>query len=427
MEKPQIQRINKLKLFKPEIRHLDNGIPLYIFNIGDQQISKIEINIEGGKCDGGNQAISELSASTLREGSLKYNSEEIAEQLDINGCCLGKSTLTHCNAINIHSINRNFENVMPILADMTFNPTFPAKEVNNIKNVAINQLQTKLERVSFLAQTKFSQLCFGRESNLGKPFSCDTIRDTSIDDIKRFHEDWFRTPNIRIMISGMISEEMLNCINTHFGKTPIIGKPRESQTDAATESHKGETIIVDKNNAIQSAIAMGSSTILRSNPDYIPLRILVTALGGYFGSRLMTNIREDKGYTYGISAYLQGFRDSAFITISSQCDTSYTWNVVKEIKSEIGKLQNEPIPSDELSRLKSHMLSDLARILDTPFSIAEYYASMLNNRMPQNYFENQIDIINSITAVDLQAIAQKYLSADDFFTVIAGNSSKLNG
>ena len=139
----------------------------------------------------------------------------------------------------------------------------------------------------------------------------------------------------------------------------------------------------------------------------------------------MTNIREDKGFTYGISSSLLGYRDASMMMITSQCDTSYTWKVIDEIKKEIVKLQSEPIPAEELNRVKSHMLSDLARTLDTPFSIADYYASMFSNRFTADYFNNQVAIINSITPDELLDIAQRHLNAGNLLTVIAGDEASI--
>ena len=171
---------------------------------------------------------------------------------------------------------------------------------------------------------------------------------------------------------------------------------------------------------MQSAIKIGIPTILRTHPDYIPLRILITALGGYFGSRLMQNIREDKGYTYSISALLIGMRNNSCITISSQCATAYTQKVIEEIIKEIHKLQTEPISTDELERVKAYMRGDLAKTTDTPFTLSDYYCAAITNNIPEDYFIKQSMAIDNITPATLQDMAIKYLATNQMLTIVAG-------
>ena len=271
----------------------------------------------------------------------------------------------------------------------------------------------------------FAQRHFGNGSNLGKSVTEESIDSITASELSKFHKQWFAPQNMSVILSGKVERQMLDVVNECFGKAPVSGLPQQSATDSPSIKFKPDTVVVDKPDALQSAVRMGMPTVLRSDADYIPLRILITALGGYFGSRLMTNIREDKGYTYGISASLLGYRNNSFISISCQCDTSHTWQVVNEIKTEIEKLQNDKIPDDELRRLKSFMISDLARTLDTPFSIADYYASLHNNHISTDYFERQLATINSISASSLLDIAQRRLSSTEMLTAVAGNAKEL--
>ena len=240
-----------------------------------------------------------------------------------------------------------------------------------------------------------------------------------------FHNEWHSPENTTIIASGLISDKAVSLINKQFGQTPAKGAAKQSRSDAPA-AFTPSTSIVHKEDAVQSAVMIGIPTIPRVHPDYIPLRILVTAFGGYFGSRLMQNIREQKGYTYGISSYLIGMRNCSCIKINCQCDNSYTYKVIDEINAEIAKLQAEPIPADELERVRFSMLEDLLKTTDTPFSISEYYSGKITNNIPDTYFAEQCKAIQTITPEELLHIARKYLTPNtQAITTIAGNKHKL--
>ena len=177
---------------------------------------------------------------------------------------------------------------------------------------------------------------------------------------------------------------------------------------------------VEKEGAVQSAIQMQLPAIPRTHPDYFKLRILVTALGGYFGSRLMSNVREEKGYTYGIWASLIGARQGAYVSISTECDCAYTRPLIDEVKHEMETLRNEPIPIEELDMVRSSMLSELVKNLDTPFSIASNVGAMILYGIYPEYFNEQIRAIRAVTPEELLATARRYLLEENLYTVVAG-------
>lgn len=426
MQRPEIQKITRLKMTHPNVAELDNRIPVSVIHLGDQPVSRIDIIIEGGRCDGSSQLESELLAAMLREGTTSLSAKEIAEKLDFYGSWLSCDASTHNITLSLYAVNKHFDKVVPILADIAMHPSIPEHELNNLKSRAANRLLTNNQKVSYLASRTFSNRYFGDKHNLGQEISEEAICGITSSRLQEFHKKWFIDSNVRILISGFVTEGMLQTLNKCFGTSWATGPATSSRPDSPNAVFCPATEIVDKPNALQSAIKIGIPTILRSHRDYIPLRILTTALGGYFGSRLMANIREDKGFTYGISASLLGYRNNSIISISSQCATEYTWDVVKEIKYEMKALQDSLIPKDELDRVRSYMLSELARTLDTPFSIADYYSSVFNNHIDENYFDNQVEIINSISAEEISRIAADYFDIGKMLTVIAGDKQALN-
>lgn len=425
MRRPEMKSFSDLRIVKPEIIKLDNGIPVYIINLGDQQACRVDILVEGGKCDEPIPATCEMATALLREGTLAQNAAEIAEALDFYGSWLGCDATTHSTTLSLYAINRHFNKVLPIFADIAQQPSFPEQELCNLRNLVKTRLRNNQEKVSYLALLNFFSHYYGASHPLGNMPTEKTTDTILRDTVQSFHSQWYKPGNAAVILSGAVSNDQIKSLNTYFGNEWGKTGTLISNSDKPDGCFSPKTIFIDKPGAKQCAIRIGIPAILRTHKDYIPLRILTTAFGGYFGSRLMSNIREEKGYTYGISASLIGHRNNSYITVSCQCDNTYALSVLEEIRIEIRKLKQASMPVKELKRVRSSIFCDLAKTLDTPFSIADYYISMLSNHIPKTYFEDQIRILQTITPEALQEIAIKHLDENRMLTVLAGDKQQI--
>lgn len=423
---PEVKQLTGVKIFEAEQIKLDNGIPVHVINLGEREMNRIEVIAEGGKCDENANLNGGLAISLFKEGSKSHDGKEIANTIDYYGSWLSNNITHHDTSSTMYSLNNNLNEVLPLFSDSIFNPTFPENELRNRKELAINNLSTNAKRVSYVANVEFLKNYYGADSRIGKQTTEEDIKAITRNDLIDFHNTWYHPENMQIIVAGKITQEILSALNKEFGQVPCFGEKRESLSDNTTIEFQPQTIVKHTPNALQSAIIIGQPTkITREHPDYIPLRILITAIGGYFGSRLMANIREDKGYTYGISSYLSGLRNDSYMLTMCQCDNKYIPNVIEEFKKEINIIKNELISENELGRVKSFLISDLAKTLDTPCSIADYYSSVISNRIPHEYFNNQSRITEEITAATLRDMANKYLDVDKMLTVIAGDETHI--
>ena len=420
-KQPDVHPIGKLVIPEYRTEFLDNGIPVCIIDLGDQLVNRVDIVVEGGRCDERHPLESDYVAALLREGTADRSAKDIAEVLDFNGSWLGSTVGAHCTTVTMYSLNRNFDKVAGVLAELVHSPSFPEKELSTMKAMAKNRLRTDREKVSYLANASYNNRYYGDRHPLGRISDEHIIDDITREEIVAFHRRRFVAGNMRFVLSGKIDRQIVESLNRHFGSGDKVGKLDVSGGDKPFVEFTPGMFHVEKESALQSAIRSGAPVpIDRSHPDYIPLRILLSALGGYFGSRLMTNIREDKGYTYGISAALLCCRTDASIFISCQCDNAYVGSVIDEMKAEIRKLQDEPISKDELNTLKAYMLSEQARMFDTPFSVADYFVSAITNGIPAGYFNRQVELLHTIDASVLQDMARRYIDADRLLTIVAG-------
>lgn len=422
---PRLNSFKDLKFDYPNYILLPNGVKLYILNNSDQDVNRFEIIYRGGLFEESKPLQSFALASMLIHGSDEYSSQEVAEILDFNGSQLNATNHDNFTHICLDSLNKNFNKVLPVLKSVLTTPSIPEREYEVFCSQVKSAYQTARQRVKYLSQISGRKIYFGENHPFSHMICDEDVSSLTIQDIKSFHNKYYKPENSILILSGKVDDNEIKLIENYFGKEIIQGELDILKECERNPSTKKE-ILFNKEGALQSSVYMIHESIPRNHPDYIKLRILITALGGYFGSRLMQNIREEKGYTYGINAMLVGRRSSAKIVITSECDTAYTYLLIKEVKNEIKRLQASPMDEEELKIVKNYMLSDLAKVLDSPFSMASCVSSNILYSTGENYFNQQFSEISNITPKTLCNIANKYLNVNNFYIAIAGDEKQLN-
>lgn len=420
---PAIKGFGSLNIPQPRTTTLDNGIPLTIIDNGSQEVNRISLIWNGGICETPHPSIASLTANLLREGTKQHTGAEIAETFEYNGSWIKSNIHSHHSSVVIHSLNSRTENVLPILAETINTPNFPEQAASVLREKMARTAELDLEKVEFHSSIANRKLLFGENHPLANSDTASEIRNISTQDIYDFHNKVYCTDTCGIYLAGRITPKIEDLINNHFGQT---NKPNGCQlnvVDFAPSATKER--IIDRPGTLQSALRLSIPTIDRQHPDYADLRIAVMSLGGYFGSRLMANIREDKGYTYGISASLLGYKEGGIMSIATQCDNQYVSALIEEVKKEIIRMTTSDFSDDELSILKHYAMTQLASSLDSPFNIMDYYENMRIASTPSDYFEAQINAINNITSEKIATLIKAHLPLENLYISIAGDTSKI--
>lgn len=422
-QQPPVTPFGALTMPLPRILRLNNGIELYIVDKGDQEVCRFDILFEGGRYAGRIPAIADMTGPMLRKGIPGMDAESIAEHLDYYGAWMQTGTTQHYSAISLFSLNRNLDKVLPVISQMITEPSMPEKPFEVLKQQRIQQLEINRQKVSFLAAEAFNNLIFGASHPYARTTSTQDLEAVTLNEICQYHHDFYQNTGIQIILSGRITDEVLQLVHRHFNilspgnTTPIVVAP------IAPENQ--HTTIIHRPAALQSGLRMGMPVIGSEHPDYPLLTMLNLVLGGYFGSRLMTNIREEKGYTYGISSHIVSMRDGAYFTIVTETGTEYTRPLIDEVRSEMLQLCNTPIPLDELETARNYLQGRRARALDSPFSMSDYFVSSIISGTPLNYFNTEDEIIRTATADDLMRVARTYLHPDNLYIAIAGDKEAI--
>jgi predicted Zn-dependent peptidase len=211
----------------------------------------------------------------------------------------------------------------------------------------------------------------------------------------------------------------MNDLDTLFGGNDWSGVPSDRLLAEAVSPDQKQHFM-HKEGAMQSAIRMGSLAFGRSHPDFAGMKVLNAILGGYFGSRLMNNLREDKGYTYGIGSALVPLLKGGFFVISGEVGAGVTKQALIEIKSELNRLCDEQVPESELSLVRNYLMGEMLRSVDGPFAQAGLYRELIEDNLDISHFEELIDTIQHINAQRLQDLAEKYLNPEGLYTLVVG-------
>ncbi len=415
-----------LVLPAPDRYTLSNGIEIIACNRGDEEVCRIDLMMEGGIYTEMKPGSASLTMLMLREGAAGRSSNEIAEELDYHGAWLQTSVSNHYLYITLYTLNRHIETCLAILSDIVRRPDFPEKEFEQLKERRIQQRRIQLEKVDTLASEAFSTQLFGGDHPYGRVASIEDIAHLTLKDLRSYYRQYVGPQQCRIFVSGKITAPLLHGLEEHFGASWLSLANASYQPDTpAIQPASRHRLVVHKANALQSGIRMGLPVINREHPDFFALKLVNTILGGYFGSRLMSNVREEKGYTYGIGSGIIALRHGAYLTISTQAGTAFTQPLIDEVFAEVKRLREELVSDEELTTVRNYQRGEMARVLDSPFSIADYYQSLWANNLSVDYFARQDEVVRQLTAENLIEVARRYLLPEQFYIAIAGDSAHI--
>lgn len=402
---------------------LPSGMTFLFYNRCDKDIANISVIVNGGYAEATSPAIAVLAADMQREGSRSMSGAEIASHLDFNGAWIKSSPSSHHTRHSIFTLRHRLKNVLPVFADLIFHPSFPEQELTVRRESLARNIEVSRSNVAYLSRCRSEKMIMGENHPLATEDMPDDIRRITADDLKRFHSAHAGASAVTVLICADISEDEIREIIDIFNIAALRSNPSSlrCRTFNPMAPSGAEPDLIRLENASQSSVVLTLPAIPRSHPDYLPLHMTVFALGGYFGSRLMLNIREDKGLTYGISASLQGYIDDSYIEIAAETDNAHTGRLIDEVRSELSRLSSDPCHGDELTRIRQAAQATQVAVLDSPLAITNHHATTILSGLPDGYFEAKQQAIRSLTPDIIAEMASRYLRPELLRIAIAGN------
>lgn len=414
---PEYKPIEKLQLQNPHLLKLKNGIPLYYFNTGSQDVLRIEVLLKAGSRYQQAPLVAHAVNNMLNEGTLKHTAAQIAETFEFYGAYLNTECELDNASVVLYLQNKHLEHLLPLLFELLTEANFPDNELEIYLQNAKQKFLVNQQKVNYLARKHFAHALYG-ESTYGF-----MVTEEHYDAIKRewlinFYEKFYGAENITIIVSGKAGDAEINQIEHIFSQIPNSGTSAKTKLNLplyhANKKH------ISKKDAVQNAIRIGKVLFNKTHQDYFDFQVLNTILGGYFGSRLMSNIREDKGYTYGIGSALVSLEDSGYFFISTEVGTDVCQAAIDEIYKEIKQLINEPVTDDELNLVKNYLAGTLLRSLDGPFALAEKFKAAHTFGFDMNYYNQMLHHIQNIRPQRVQELANLYLQPESLTEIVVG-------
>ena len=418
---PEIRPLEEFEIARPERLRMKNGIPLNIIRAGAQDVIRMDVLIGGGQCHQQQPLQAMFTNRMLREGTSSYTSAQIAEKLDFYGAWLELSSSLNCGFLTLYSLNKYFPYVMEIISDMLMHPLFPERELDVVKEVNKQQFLVNSTRVEVISRKCFNRSLFGKNHPFGRYAEEEDYGRITPEVLKEFYRTYYHSSNCSVYVSGKVTSDIVRCIEEQIGNSPW-GMIREMpQIQLPEPCRSVDThFYIEREDALQSSLKMGDFVMDRLHPDFLKCRIMVTLFGGYFGSRLMSNIREDKGYTYGIGAGVVNYPGRSVLAISTEADNCYVDDIIREVHTEMDRLRNDLASQEELDMVKSYMLGDLSRSYEGPFSLSDAWIYVETAGLDDEFFVRFMDAVRNVTCEDVRLMAQKYLCRENLIDVVAG-------
>lgn len=417
---PAFKTVEKIEMIRATEKRLKNNIPVYSINAGTQELIKIEFLFSAGMYQQKMPLQAATANAMLEEGTSKMTAAQIADAVDYYGAFLEVGVSQDSASVVLYTLNKHLKATLPVVEDVIKNATFPQHELDTHLANKKQKFHVNNQKVANVARKRFAELIFGENHPYGinvKESDFEVINRGHVND---FYKTYYRANSCRIIMAGKIEPDVYTLLDEHFGGADWASESNLKIEDKTIKTVSEREQLVFKEDALQSAIRIGKILFNKKHPDFQPLQVLNTAFGGYFGSRLMSNIREDKGYTYGIGSGLASLQNGGYFFISTEVGVDVCKSAIHEIYFEMERLRKDLIPQDELELVKNYLLGTFLRSVDGPFAMADRFKGIMEYDLSYDHFDRYIATIKNITASQLRDLAQTYFDKDSMVELVVG-------
>lgn len=408
-----------------ESRTLSNGTPLHLLPISGSEFTDITISTRAGDIFQQKKLQASRTCGLLKGTTTKRKAIEIAEMLDYYGavvkCIPGLINTT----VTLSALTKQTNRLLPEVGDMLRHPAYKEKEFNIKNNIALQRFIRNKQEVCYLSGMQLRRMLVGKEHPLCSSVEEEDYRKLCVDDLKTYHLKQYTAANRALFVAGNINEEVIKALDNEFGQEERVTANEAPAVIPPLQPADEHTAFTPKEGCLQSSVSIGIKTIAQHTAegfgDYPVLSILNTLLGGYFGSRLMSNIREKKGYTYGIYSALTAYPDFSLLTIEAQTAIQHTRPLIAETMKEIERLKQEPVGQNELDMVRRYLQGSYLQTVSQGLGLQDNFRQKtLRGIDCTSYYRCMWDALLAITPEMIMDTARKYLITDQFYTAVAG-------
>lgn len=406
---------------------LRNGVPLFIVeNHGQAYVSLQLVLRSGSRNDGQLPGLATFTSELLLSGAGNRTMQQIADDVDYLGAVLDAGAGRDEITVRLGVLTRFLPEALPMMADVVLRPTFPNDELDRERRQFIAALKQNQSDPSHLASVEFR-----RQLYRGTPYGTELEgTEESLKNIRRhdcvgFHQQHFTAGNAFFVAAGDVNPEaLLEMLNEHFGDWggAMIEEPTFAEPEATATPR---VVIVHRPGSVQSALRVGALGISRSHPDYVPLVIVNTLLGGYFNSRINHNLREVNGFTYGARSSVDAPLHVGTVSVTTSVRTEVTAPALREIFKELQAIVAQPVTEEELAMVKNYVVGSQALQIETPGQVASFVKAIALYDLPANYFDRFPDEVRLLDSELLLQVAARWFQPERMIVIVAGDATAI--
>jgi predicted Zn-dependent peptidase len=395
---------------------LNNGVEVYAIDAGAEDVLQVEWVFYSGNWYEKNNLVAASTNFLLKNGTSTKTAYQINEHFEYYGSYLNRNCYNETATVSLHALSKHLEALLPVVKELLTDSVFPEEEIALYKQNMKQRLNVNLKKSDFVAGRLIDTYLYGENHPYGRFSRFEDFDAVQREQVQDFYKQYYLNGKLVIFVAGKLPPNIFPLLNQYFGdlkNQPVAINPIEVQA-AAEKKYR----VTNDPNGVQGAIRMGAPFPNRHHPDFLKVQVLNNVFGGFFGSRLMSNIREEKGYTYGIYSYLQNHIQETAWVISTEAGKDVCEPAIVEVYKEMERLRNEIVENDELLLVRNYMIGSILGDLDGPFQIINRWKNIILNGLDERYFYKSIDTIKTVSAEELQQLANNYLLPENFYELV---------
>ncbi|HEX5655190.1 MAG TPA: pitrilysin family protein [Chitinophagaceae bacterium] len=414
---PIVDAVNfHLQLKKADKLVLSNGVEVYAVNAGAEEVLSLEWVFYAGNWIEDKNLVAASANFLLRNGTSNKNAFQINEHFEYYGSYLNRACYNETATITLHCLTKHVHELLPAVKELIVDSVMPQEELDIYRQNMKQRLKVNLKKSDFVASRLIDVHLFGEKHPYGKFSTAEDFDALQREELLKFYEQYYRNGKLILFVAGKLPANLEELLNNYFGDLPnnAVSLAPIPPQPAAQKKFR----VTNDPDGVQGSIRIARPFPNRHHPDFLKVQVLNALFGGFFGSRLMSNIREDKGYTYGIHSYLQNhIHDSAWM-ISTEAGKDVSEAAIAEVYKEMKDLREELVDEEELLLVRNYMMGGILGDLDGPFQIIARWKNIILNNLSEQYFYDSIQTIKTISAEELQQLARQYLIPEEFYELV---------
>jgi zinc protease len=405
---------------------LDNGVEVYAINAGAEEVLQIEMVFFAGNNFETKNSVAATTNYLLKNGTSSKNAFQINDHFDYYGSYCTRACQNETATLVLHTLSKHLPVLLPVMREMITDSIFPEEELSVFKQNSKQKLSVSLKKCDVVANRLIDAYLYGENHPYGKYATAPDYDALSTDELKKYFQQHYVQGTCVLFVAGKLPADIEKQLNDNFGKLAIKNHllstangpiPLVKEAGVHVQAGSAQRVVNDEN-GVQGAIRIARPFPGRHHPDFMNVMVLNTVFGGFFGSRLMSNIREDKGFTYGIHSYIQNHLQDTAWMISTEAGKDVSEATIQEVYKEMKILREGLIDEEELLLVRNYMIGTILGELDGPFQIIGRWKNIVLNNLDEEYFYKTIKTIKNISAGELRVLAQKYLQPQDFYELV---------